>query len=167
MPLLVNEFGLFQAVYLGHFLHDFHPQGVTLKDKVLANKKCIFQNYSQLLDIFTRLILKTTEKLIVPSVYSHLPARACSFIVFIRPNIHQVRLNSLAILYITAVSLEEIKYVKFHLCYWRNVWFYIKFIWHTLHIPALCQAISSMVSPRILVWSKSRVAIPTTVGHLF
>ena len=52
MSLLVNEFGLFQAIYLGHFSHDFHARGVTLKGKVLATK-CIFQNYSQFLDIFT------------------------------------------------------------------------------------------------------------------
>ena len=68
VPLLVNDFGLFQAIYLDHFLHDFHVQGVTLKGKVLATK-CVFQNFSQLLDIFTQLILKTTEKLPVPSVY--------------------------------------------------------------------------------------------------
>ena len=55
VPLLVNEFRLFQAIYLGHFLHDFHAQAVTIKGKVLATK-CIFQNYLQLLDIFTRLI---------------------------------------------------------------------------------------------------------------
>ena len=63
----MNKFGLFQAIYFGHFLHDFHAQGVTLKGKILATK-FLFQNYSQLLDISTRLILKTAEKLIVPSV---------------------------------------------------------------------------------------------------
>ena len=55
--------------YFVHFLHNFHAQGVTLKSKVLATKY-IFQNYSQLLDIFTMLILKTAKKLIVPSVYT-------------------------------------------------------------------------------------------------
>ena len=51
------------GLYLGHFSHDFRAQGqgVTLEGKVLAIK-CIFQNYSQL-DIFTRLIVKTAEKL--------------------------------------------------------------------------------------------------------
>ena len=53
MPLLVKEFGLFQSIYLGHFLHDFHAQGVTLKGKVLATKCTMFQNYSQLLDFFS------------------------------------------------------------------------------------------------------------------
>ena len=37
------------------------------KARLLATK-CIFQNYSQLLDICTRLVLKTTEELILPSV---------------------------------------------------------------------------------------------------
>ena len=31
--------------------------------------ECIFQNYSQLLDICTQLVLKTAEELIVPSVF--------------------------------------------------------------------------------------------------
>ena len=69
VPLLVNEFGLFQAIYLGHFSHNFHAQGVTLKGKILA-AKCLFQNYLQLLDNFTWLVLKTAKKFLVPSVFS-------------------------------------------------------------------------------------------------
>ena len=67
MLLLVNTFSMFRALYHGHFSHDFHAQGVTLKSKALATK-CLFQIYSQLLDICTRLVLKTTEELYVPSV---------------------------------------------------------------------------------------------------
>ena len=67
MQVLVNEFCLFQALYRCHFLHDFHTWGVTFKGKALATK-CIFQNYSQLLDICTRLVLKTAKELILPSV---------------------------------------------------------------------------------------------------
>ena len=52
---------MFQAIYLGHFLHRVHTQCVTLKGKALATK-CIFQNYSQLLDTFTWLVLKTAEE---------------------------------------------------------------------------------------------------------
>ena len=63
----MNEFCLFQAFYRCHFSHDFHTWGVTFKGKALATK-CIFQNYSQLLGICTRLVLKTTEELIVPRV---------------------------------------------------------------------------------------------------
>ena len=74
MLLLVNEFDLFQAIYLSQFLHDFHAQGVTLKGKVLS-AKCLFQNHLQLSGIFTQLILKTAEKLIVPSVLLNLPAQ--------------------------------------------------------------------------------------------
>lgn len=33
-------------------------------------------------------------------------------------------------------------------------------------IPALCQAICAIVEPKILVWSKSRVDIPQTIGFL-
>ena len=67
----MNEFCLFRAFYRRHFLHDFHTWGVTFKGKALATK-CIFQNYSQLLDICTRLVLKTVEEFILPSVYKHL-----------------------------------------------------------------------------------------------
>ena len=67
MQLLVNAFGVFRAFYRGHFSHDFREQGVTLKSRALATKR-VFQIYSQLLDIFTRLVLKTTEELYVPSV---------------------------------------------------------------------------------------------------
>ena len=42
-------------------------QGVTLKGKALTTK-CMFQDYSELLDNFTRLVLKTAENLFVPSV---------------------------------------------------------------------------------------------------
>ena len=62
MQLLLNAFGVFRAFYRGHFLHDFRAQGVTLKSKALATK-CIFQIYSQLLDVCTRLVLKTAEEL--------------------------------------------------------------------------------------------------------
>ena len=65
----MNEFCLFQAFYGCHFLHDFHTWGVTFKGKALATK-CIFQKYSQLWGICTRLVLKTAEELILPSVYS-------------------------------------------------------------------------------------------------
>ena len=65
--LLVNAFGVFRALYRGHFSHDFRPQGVTLKNKALTTK-CIFQNYSQLLNICTRLVLKTAEEFFVQSV---------------------------------------------------------------------------------------------------
>ena len=41
-------------------LYDFNAQGVTLRGKALATKN-IFQNYSQLLDNFTRLILITAD----------------------------------------------------------------------------------------------------------
>ena len=67
MQVLVNEFCLFRAFYCCHFLHDFHTSGVTFKGKALVTK-CIFQNYSQLLDICTRLVLKTSEEVFVPSV---------------------------------------------------------------------------------------------------
>ena len=69
----MNEFCLFRAFYRCHFLHDFHIWGVTFKGKGLATK-CIFQNYSQLLDICTRLVLKTTEEFILPSVCCTKPA---------------------------------------------------------------------------------------------
>ena len=62
--------GVFPAFYRGHFSHDFCAQDVSLKSKALATK-CIFQNYSQLLDICTRLVFKTTEELFVPSVYEN------------------------------------------------------------------------------------------------
>ena len=65
----MNEFGLFQSIYLGHFSHNFHSQGVRLKGKVLA-AKWIFQNYLQLLDNFTWLVLKTAKKFFVSSVFS-------------------------------------------------------------------------------------------------
>lgn len=35
-----------------------------------------------------------------------------------------------------------------------------------LNIPALCQAIDSIVLPRIEVWSKSSLVIPQTTGFL-
>ena len=41
---------------------------VTFKGKALATE-CIFQNYSQLLDICTQLVLKTAEELILSSVH--------------------------------------------------------------------------------------------------
>ena len=66
VQLLVNAFGMFQAFYCGNFSHDFRTQGVTLKSKALATN-CIFQNYSQLLDIY---ILKTAEEVFAPSVYT-------------------------------------------------------------------------------------------------
>ena len=76
VQLQVNKFFVFRAIYLCHFLQDFHAQDVTLKGKALATK-CIFQNYSQLLDNFTQLVLKTAEKRFVPSVFPstkrHLP----------------------------------------------------------------------------------------------
>ena len=67
VQVLVNEFCLFWAFYRCHFLHDFHTWGVTFKGKALATK-CLFQNYSQLLDICTRLVLKTGKEFILPSV---------------------------------------------------------------------------------------------------
>ena len=60
---LVNAFGVFRAFYRGHFSHNFRVQGVTLKGKAVATK-CLFQIYSQLLDICSRLVLKTAEELI-------------------------------------------------------------------------------------------------------
>ena len=59
--LYVNEFCVFRTIYLRHFQHDFHAQGVTLKGKSLATK-WMFQDYSELLNNFTRPILKTAEK---------------------------------------------------------------------------------------------------------
>ena len=56
-------------MYLGHFSHDFHAQGVTLKDKSLATKS-IFQSYSQLLKKITRLVLKPPRCLLC-QVYIH------------------------------------------------------------------------------------------------
>ena len=67
VQVLVNEFCLFRALYRWHFLHNFHRWGVTFKGKTLATK-WIFQNYSQLSDSYTRLVLKTAEELILPSV---------------------------------------------------------------------------------------------------
>ena len=67
VQLLVNALGVFGAFYRGHFSHDFRAQGVTLKSKALATK-CIFLIQSQLLDISTRLVFKTAEELILPSV---------------------------------------------------------------------------------------------------
>ena len=67
VQLLVNTFGVFREFYRGHFSHDFHAQGFTLKSKALATK-CVFQIYSQSLDICTRLVLKTADELILPSV---------------------------------------------------------------------------------------------------
>ena len=64
VQLLVNAFGVFRAFYRGHFSYDFRAQGVTSKSKALATK-CIFHIYSQLLDICTRLVLKTAEELSV------------------------------------------------------------------------------------------------------
>ena len=43
--LLVNQFWLFQATHLNHFILIFHAQGVALKNMVLATK-CIFQNFN-------------------------------------------------------------------------------------------------------------------------
>ena len=65
----MNEFCLFRAFFRCHFLYDFHTWGVTFKGKAMATK-CIFQNYSQLLDICTWLVLKTAEELILPSVHN-------------------------------------------------------------------------------------------------
>ena len=56
VQLLVNAVDMFRVFYRGHFSHDFRAQGVTLKRKALATKY-IFQNYSKLLDICTRLVL--------------------------------------------------------------------------------------------------------------
>ena len=61
------KFCLFRAFYRCHFLHNIHTWDVTFKGKALA-AKCIFQNYSQLLDVCTRQVLKTAEELILPSV---------------------------------------------------------------------------------------------------
>ena len=42
MLLLVNEFGLLQDIYPGHFLHDFHTQGVIyIKGQGFGNKMYI------------------------------------------------------------------------------------------------------------------------------
>ena len=68
MQLLVNTFAVFRAFYRGHFLHNFYAQDVTLKSKALATK-CIFQNYSQLLNICTLLVFKSAKELFVPSVF--------------------------------------------------------------------------------------------------
>ena len=62
VSLLVNKFCKFWDIYLGHS-HNFHTKDVTWKSKNLTSK-CIFQNYSQFLDIFTQLILKTTVNLL-------------------------------------------------------------------------------------------------------
>ena len=78
VQVLVIKFCLFRAFYRCHFLHDFHTWGVTFKGKALATK-CIFQNYSHLLDICTRLVLKTAEELIVPRVYMMLVPLAFTF----------------------------------------------------------------------------------------
>ena len=66
--IFVNAFCGFRAFCRDLFLHDFHTKGVTLKSNALAIK-CMFQNYSKLLDICTRLVLKTAVKLFVPSVF--------------------------------------------------------------------------------------------------
>ena len=62
VQLKVNKLCVFQAIYLGHFLHNFHAQGITLKGKALATK-CLFQNHLQLMDNLLWLIFKTAEKL--------------------------------------------------------------------------------------------------------
>ena len=46
--------------------------------------KCIFQNYSQLLDNFTWLVLKTAEKLFVPSVYNHTGMKSDNRVAYLR-----------------------------------------------------------------------------------
>ena len=69
VPVFVNEFRLFRAFYRCHLSNDFYTRGITFKGKALATK-CIFQNYSHLLNICTRLVLKTAEKLFVSSVVS-------------------------------------------------------------------------------------------------
>ena len=71
VQLLVNAFGVFWAFYHGHFLHNFHAQGVTLKNTALATK-CIFQNYSVVGYLHTAGFKKTTEELFVPNVYKYL-----------------------------------------------------------------------------------------------
>ena len=50
-----------------------HKQSFISKVKALATK-CIL-NYSQMLDNFTRLVLKTAEKLFVPSVWVKRPRK--------------------------------------------------------------------------------------------
>ena len=63
-----DQVACFGGFYRCHVLNDFHTGGFTFKGKALATK-FIFQKYSQLLDIFTRLVLKTAEELFVLSVF--------------------------------------------------------------------------------------------------
>ena len=64
--------------------HTISVHKITLKSKTLATK-CIFQIYSQLLDICTRLVFKTAEEFILPSVHRYLILQHylhCSYILF-------------------------------------------------------------------------------------
>jgi len=45
-------------------------------------------------------------------------------------------------------------------------WFSVNYELHTLNMPALCQAMFSMVLPRTLVWSMPRLETPQTTGWL-
>ena len=53
---------MFQAVYLGHFLLNFQAKDFIWKGKALATK-CVFQNYSQMLNIYTLLDLNIDDEL--------------------------------------------------------------------------------------------------------
>ena len=55
LHVIYNKFSMFRALYLGHFILDFQAR-VTLKGKAVATE-CVFQDYSQLLDICTWLVV--------------------------------------------------------------------------------------------------------------
>ena len=61
-----RDSGLLSRPFLTRFLRI----NISWKSKALATK-CIFQNYSQLLGICTRLVFKTAEEPFVPSVYEN------------------------------------------------------------------------------------------------
>ena len=68
MQVLVNKLiCLYFGLSIDAKSYTISTRGVTFKGKALATK-CIFQNYSQLLDICTLLVLKTAKELFVPSV---------------------------------------------------------------------------------------------------
>ena len=89
VQLLVNAFRVFREFYRGHSSHDFRAQGVTLKSKALATK-CIFQIYSQSLDICTRLVLKTGDELLLSSVLFWYYTQLAQWV---QPTRHQKILN--------------------------------------------------------------------------
>ena len=98
VQLLGNAFGVFREFHRGHFSPDFRAQGATLKSKALATK-CIFQIYSQLLDICTQLVLKTANELILPSViyttykFDRQKDKTCTSIKFHECSFHKIKRN--------------------------------------------------------------------------